>query len=162
MKTEICKTCGSTVEVFKNRVCQTCGSYCAPILPRSNKEGEVNLGLDYLRKRVNTGVCPICKSSSNVSLNEGSIPEQFTCSTCEFTWDKEEEDTPELIQLRKSFSEENAILRAALTVIAEWKLPETNKFWDEEKTRPMTYTSCYGSNGERDYMKNVALIALKK
>jgi len=32
--------------------------------------------------------CPICKTTSNVSLNETTIPEQYTCNSCEFTWDK--------------------------------------------------------------------------
>ena len=32
--------------------------------------------------------CPICKTTSSVSLNETTIPEQYTCNSCEFTWDK--------------------------------------------------------------------------
>jgi hypothetical protein len=50
----------------------------------------------------------------------------------------------------------------ALKIIAEWKLPETGQFWDDDKERPMSYGACYGSNGERDYMKMIASNALKQ
>lgn len=53
-------------------------------------------------------------------------------------------------------------LEQALKIIAEWRLPETGKFWDEEKTRPMSYESEYGSNGAREYMKAIATNALKQ
>lgn len=43
-----------------------------------------------------------------------------------------------------------------LTKIANWELPETGKFWDEEKTRPMSYGSCYGSKGEKEYIQKLA------
>ena len=49
---------------------------------------------------------------------------------------------------------------AALQVIARWDLPPTGKFWDEEKTRPTSYEAEYGSNGARDYMRNLAIAAL--
>lgn len=48
----------------------------------------------------------------------------------------------------------------ALKAIREWQLPSTGKFWDEEKTQPMSYGACYGSNGERDYFKWLANEAL--
>lgn len=40
-----------------------------------------------------------------------------------------------------------------LTDIIEWNLPATGKFWDEEKTRPTSYETEYGSNGAREYMR---------
>lgn len=52
------------------------------------------------------------------------------------------------------------VLTDALQKIAAWELPETGKFWDEEKKEPMSYGAAYGSNGERDYMKKVATAAL--
>ena len=54
-------------------------------------------------------------------------------------------------------------LRRALSVIERWhgEFPSTGKFWDQEKYRPMSYGACYGSNGERDYMRNIARKALK-
>ena len=53
-------------------------------------------------------------------------------------------------------------LRAALTKIARWhgEFPATGKFWDDEKTRPTSFASEYGSNGERDFMRQRALEAL--
>lgn len=39
-----------------------------------------------------TEKCPICNSKNNVSLNADTIPEQFTCRSCETTWDKKEEE----------------------------------------------------------------------
>jgi|SRR6478609_10250597 len=50
--------------------------------------------------------------------------------------------------------------QAALKIIQKWQLPATGQFWDDEKTQPMSYGAFYGSNGERDYMKNVANEAL--
>ena len=47
-------------------------------------------------------------------------------------------------------------LLEALKDITDWKLPETNHFWDEEQTQPMSYTAAFGSNGERDYIKGIA------
>jgi hypothetical protein len=54
-------------------------------------------------------------------------------------------------------------LREALMKIERWfgEFPETGKFWDQEKTRPVSYETAYGSNGERDYMREVARAALK-
>jgi hypothetical protein len=49
---------------------------------------------------------------------------------------------------------------AALKVVRNWKLPATGKFWDTEQSRPMSYEACFGSNGARDFMRNVANEAL--
>lgn len=53
-------------------------------------------------------------------------------------------------------------LQHALDIISNWKLPDTGKFWDAEQKNPMSYAAAYGSNGERDYMKDVAKIAIFK
>ncbi len=60
-------------------------------------------------------------------------------------------------------NDELSRMREALERIARWhgEFPETGKFWDEEKTRPMSYATAYGSNGERDFMRQLALDALK-
>lgn len=55
---------------------------------------------------------------------------------------------------------ENERLREALRIVQQWQLPPTGKFWDKEETQPMSYGACYGSNGERDYMKAIANEAL--
>ena len=48
----------------------------------------------------------------------------------------------------------------ALEQIARWDgFPPTGKFW-EGSGEPMSYSACYGSNGERDHMRNVAAEAL--
>lgn len=52
-------------------------------------------------------------------------------------------------------------LTEALEKIANWELPATGQFWDDEKTRPMGYESAYGSNGAREYIKSIAKEALK-
>ena len=53
--------------------------------------------------------------------------------------------------------------RKALGKIARWfdEFPATGQFWDEEKTNPMSYGACFGSNGERDFMRKIATDALK-
>ena len=54
-------------------------------------------------------------------------------------------------------------MRRALERIARWhgEFPATGKFWDDERTRPTSYAAEYGSNGERDYMRRVAMDALR-
>ena len=55
----------------------------------------------------------------------------------------------------------NLTISETLMTIAQWHhFPKTNQFWDEEKTRELSYGSCWGSNGERDYMRQLALDAL--
>ena len=58
---------------------------------------------------------------------------------------------------------EIARMRAALERVARWhgEFPETGKFWDDEKTRQISYGAEYGSNGERDFMRQLALDALR-
>lgn len=55
-------------------------------------------------------------------------------------------------------------LVSALREIVEWKMPETGKFWVDgdgiPTERPMSYSACYGSNGERDYIRNLARTVL--
>ena len=52
-------------------------------------------------------------------------------------------------------------LENALKIIIEWKdFPETGEYWDDDKTRPMSYGTWYGSNGERDYMREIARKAM--
>lgn len=49
----------------------------------------------------------------------------------------------------------------ALKRVEEWVMPETGKFYDDNgKKIPLSYSYCYGSNGERDYIKNIARNAL--
>lgn len=54
-------------------------------------------------------------------------------------------------------------LREALTKIEKWSdFPVTGRYWDEDsKTRPMSYGACYGTNGERNYMRGVARAAIE-
>lgn len=57
-------------------------------------------------------------------------------------------------------------LREALEKIARWhgEFPETGRFWDANDedggARQMSYAACFGSNGERDFMRQIALAAL--
>ncbi|MDE2105108.1 MAG: hypothetical protein KGL39_48160 [Patescibacteria group bacterium] len=62
----------------------------------------------------------------------------------------------------------NRKLEAALARIERWfgEFPETGKFWPNAdgtpSDRPMQYSACYGSSGERDFMRAVARAALNK
>lgn len=55
----------------------------------------------------------------------------------------------------------------ALRKIEKWhgEFPDTGKLWENTdgtiSDRPMSYGACNGSNGERDYMRNVAAKALE-
>lgn len=53
-------------------------------------------------------------------------------------------------------------LENALKRIEKWdgEFPDTGKFWDDDKTRPTSYATENGSDGERDYMRSVAREAL--
>ena len=48
-----------------------------------------------------------------------------------------------------------------LKYIEEWKLPETNLFYDDDRTRPMSYEAAYGSQGAKQYIRLMASNALK-
>ena len=51
-------------------------------------------------------------------------------------------------------------MKDALIIVYEWKLPDTGRFWTASE-EPMSYAACFGSNGERDYMREVAEKALQ-
>lgn len=58
---------------------------------------------------------------------------------------------------------DNERLSKALCRVARWhgEFPDTGRYWDEPKNaEPMSYSACFGSNGERDYMRQVASEAL--
>lgn len=52
-------------------------------------------------------------------------------------------------------------LEEALKRIVKWEFPPTGRYWDEEKTMPMSYQAAFGSNGERDFMRKIASDALE-
>lgn len=55
-------------------------------------------------------------------------------------------------------------LRAALAKIERWELPRTGRVWNDNAPpspeNDMSYGALYGSNGERDFMRQVARDAL--
>jgi len=53
-------------------------------------------------------------------------------------------------------------LEEALRRIEKWfgEFPTTGRFWDNDEKQPMSYGAAFGSNGERDYMRNIAKEAL--
>ena len=54
---------------------------------------------------------------------------------------------------------ENERLKEALEQVVDWKMPESNKTWDDGS--PMSYGAAFGSNGERDYIRGIAKAALE-
>jgi len=51
----------------------------------------------------------------------------------------------------------------ALAIVAAWELPPSNAFVGEGKhKRELTYEAAYGSNGARNYMRNLASNTLKR
>lgn len=55
-----------------------------------------------------------------------------------------------------------AKVREALEQITRWDgFPDTGRFWDvPDNTEPMSYGACFGSNGEREFMREIAEKAL--
>ena len=54
-------------------------------------------------------------------------------------------------------------LLAALERINRWhgEFPPSGRYWDTpHNTLPMSFSACNGSNGERDYMRDVARAAI--
>lgn len=54
------------------------------------------------------------------------------------------------------------VLLAFVTLrkISDWQMPETGEFWNDDPQKPMSYAACWGSNGERDYVKGIAQAAI--
>lgn len=46
----------------------------------------------------------------------------------------------------------------ALERIERWsgEFPETGQFWDRDEKEPMSYRACFGTDGERDFMREIA------
>lgn len=61
-----------------------------------------------------------------------------------------------LIDALEAARKEIAGLREGLVKIEAWKMPETDQFWDKERTSRMSYSALHGSNGERDFIRAIA------
>ena len=61
----------------------------------------------------------------------------------------------------RSVPSKEEVLRAALERIARWfgEFPDTGRTWDDGS--PMSYGAAFGSNGERDFMRQLARVALE-
>ena len=69
----------------------------------------------------------------------------------------------EAVSKLADLAEENERMRTALERIERWhvEFPATGRYWDEPNNdKPMSYSACFGSNGEREYMRQVARDAL--
>jgi len=64
------------------------------------------------------------------------------------------------LELIAEISIENRRYKAALERISKWfdEFPPTGRTWDDGTA--MSYSAAFGSNGERDYMRQVAADAL--
>ena len=59
--------------------------------------------------------------------------------------------------------DENQRLRSVLERIKRWhgEFPPTGQIWPDGSGEMMSYAACYGSNGERDFMRKIASDALE-
>jgi len=87
-------------------------------------------------------------------------PTHHTCWKCGFVWEHGKHGGHSCSDQLKEKADR---MQTALERIERWfgEFPETGEFWDEDQTRPMTYGACYGSNGERDFMRQIAREALQ-
>lgn len=66
----------------------------------------------------------------------------------------------------RQLAEQRERLLAALAKIEKWfgEFPPTGRTWENSNgtpsDRPMSYAACYGSNGERDFMRGIARAAI--
>lgn len=87
-------------------------------------------------------------------------PKTHECPTCGYEWRhgyNGDHNCSDFLQNKING------LRAALNKIAKWhgEFPETGEFYDEEKTQPISFgAAAYGSNGQRDFMRGIAIKAL--
>lgn len=78
-----------------------------------------------------------------------------------FTAKEQVDLTIKYIDERDTYRDLCAELLESLTIIAQWeKFPATGEFWGSGKE--MSFETCYGSNGTRDYMRSVASSAITK
>jgi hypothetical protein len=61
---------------------------------------------------------------------------------------------PEMDKRIKELEEMNSELIQFAKKVADWELPKTGLKWDDGA--PMSYGAAYGSNGERDFFRNIA------
>lgn len=63
----------------------------------------------------------------------------------------------------EGYAEQAEKLEVALERIAKWfgEFPPSGCYWDEEKTKEMSYGAAFGSMSERDYMRALARKALE-
>lgn len=76
---------------------------------------------------------------------------------------RDDPDAMDLLQRSvnaEAYRVENQRLRAALEKIANWELPETGE--TSYNGHPLSYEACYGSNGARDYMRQLARTTLSQ
>jgi hypothetical protein len=66
-----------------------------------------------------------------------------------------------LLKERDTYRELCVEMLEALQTIKDWeKFPATGEFWESGKE--MSFETCYGSNGARDYMRSVASSVITK
>ena len=117
-------------------------------------------------------VCNVCNGARVIYPPQIGVANIVTAPLPEITSLKEEnaklhEQGKESLLLYNSMTAQIAKYRKALEKIAKWEMPVTGKYWPDKEgkpnpERPMSYGVCYGSNGERDFIKSIAEDALNK
>ena len=99
-----------------------------------------------------------------LTVTEASLAEATArANTAEELLDKLTKQANEVFRIAVGWEKRATKAEVALRRIEKWfgEFPETGEFWDQEKQRPKSYATCYGSNGERDFMRGIAREALK-
>lgn len=99
--------------------------------------------------------CYNCDASGASGKPDHQSPPSYNCVQCgtrDAMWPEYQ------VLLYKSLQNQLKSASETLSRIAKWEdeFPETGRFWDDKKTRPMSYAAAYGSNGERDFMRELA------
>lgn len=78
-------------------------------------------------------------------------------------WFFEEQERADKLRMElESLKLKSDALETSMHMIANWHLPSTGEFLEDDKTRPMSYEAAYGSQGVKANIKTVANEALIK
>lgn len=89
--------------------------------------------------------------------------DMYRCMYCEdFHEDSYHDGVKELDDTIFQQAEEIKQLQEALHIVADWELPNTGRFYNNDPKWPIPYTETYGNDDGKQHIMDVARTALEK